>query len=650
MISSEDNNNVTSLNEGVTSMVQNLVALNLLRIISIPWEKQKAYECGIIDGDGKRIHTGSISQECKKHYTLIHKIAYNLKRLLNKVPGVGQKAITSYIGALLLLKEDSDFDHLSDEDRTLLSLFVHDQSAVMTDSALVSESVIIDESLAISLLPEDATVSTDAVGNLNIAPIRKFSLFDVDSDEFSRVRNNPFRKPRQRWKHLINPENINSPAIKKCWNNGDLVFLRDSMTGEVRAVSPKFVKNTTSHSIRTESTQNQTSSSFMDTNTTTHQKSFNDIMDLLVCEDSPSLFSLVDQEVDELFTENEQLFAALNELHSMGLTEDAEDESVFVEMAEQYDVDPIELRLAFNEERMLDETSYHDHSSAFDTDFFYIKKIKDMFLDYKSAVSALHRLIQKERQKGGPMKSIEFYAQKLDHMIAGKFNPKKLAALYRKEYTVESLVIQENGGRMITEKLNPEDDASVWIKDFIDSDAPQFDGKSKEKRKEMALAAWYAARRESGIEEAVLFHRTIMLDSLFEQFVSVSFDSREDRESFIKENDNVLDETNTKIYSKKHNKLLVSQDVLGECEFSVVSSTNVDPYDFHLESILIDEQRISDEEFDEILSSFLNTRLGDDFIDAMENDDEKAMIKIIDAEIDNDKKSKEIVKKILKNR
>jgi len=55
----------------------------------------------------------------------------------------------------------------------------------------------------------------------------------------------------------------------------------------------------------------------------------------------------------------------------------------------------------------------------------------------------------------------------------------------------------------VDEKLDPKDDAGVWIKDFIDSTDSKFEGKSKDERKEMALAAWYAARKEAGIKEDV---------------------------------------------------------------------------------------------------------------------------------------------------
>jgi len=52
----------------------------------------------------------------------------------------------------------------------------------------------------------------------------------------------------------------------------------------------------------------------------------------------------------------------------------------------------------------------------------------------------------------------------------------------------------------ISEKLKPSDDVSKWIEDFYDSDAPQFKGKDKEERREMAVAAWLEARREAGYD------------------------------------------------------------------------------------------------------------------------------------------------------
>jgi hypothetical protein len=45
----------------------------------------------------------------------------------------------------------------------------------------------------------------------------------------------------------------------------------------------------------------------------------------------------------------------------------------------------------------------------------------------------------------------------------------------------------------VEEKLSKSDDMGDWVKDFYKSDAPQFKGKSKEKRRQMAIAAKLSA-------------------------------------------------------------------------------------------------------------------------------------------------------------
>ena len=59
----------------------------------------------------------------------------------------------------------------------------------------------------------------------------------------------------------------------------------------------------------------------------------------------------------------------------------------------------------------------------------------------------------------------------------------------------------------LQEVLSKDAAAGDWIHDFVHSDNPKFDGKSKEKRKEMALAAYYAKQRneEVKLDEAAPF-------------------------------------------------------------------------------------------------------------------------------------------------
>lgn len=82
------------------------VAYRFLRILTTPWKDQDAFKFGIIDDNGKLLRKANTltTDEEKKSFTLLHRLVFNLKRILNKVPGVRTK-IGTYATALFLLKQ-----------------------------------------------------------------------------------------------------------------------------------------------------------------------------------------------------------------------------------------------------------------------------------------------------------------------------------------------------------------------------------------------------------------------------------------------------------------------------------------------------------------------------------------------------------------
>ena len=82
------------------------VAYRFLRILTTPWEAQPAYKLGIIDKDGKLLKrsTSLRTIDEKQAFTLLHRLVFNLKRILSKIPGVRTK-IGTYATALFLLKQ-----------------------------------------------------------------------------------------------------------------------------------------------------------------------------------------------------------------------------------------------------------------------------------------------------------------------------------------------------------------------------------------------------------------------------------------------------------------------------------------------------------------------------------------------------------------
>ena len=89
-----------------SAAVDLFVAYRFLRILTTAWEDQEAFKHGIIDKDGKLLRKANTltKSEEKASFTMLHRLVFNLKRILHKIPGVKTK-IGTYATALYLLKQ-----------------------------------------------------------------------------------------------------------------------------------------------------------------------------------------------------------------------------------------------------------------------------------------------------------------------------------------------------------------------------------------------------------------------------------------------------------------------------------------------------------------------------------------------------------------
>ena len=91
-----------------------------LKMLTTPFEQTDAFKLGIIDAQGKRIKSKKITtSEEKDSFTTFHRLVFNIKKLLEKVPG-GSSRIASYAAALFLLREkyeltDKSIDKILDK-------------------------------------------------------------------------------------------------------------------------------------------------------------------------------------------------------------------------------------------------------------------------------------------------------------------------------------------------------------------------------------------------------------------------------------------------------------------------------------------------------------------------------------------------------
>ena len=89
------------------------------RIISTlvtDWDKQPAFEHGIIDKKGKLLRRSSSlkPKDERDSFTIFHRLIFNLKRLIEKIPG-GSTKLGTYAAGLFLIKEEIDTERLLNE-------------------------------------------------------------------------------------------------------------------------------------------------------------------------------------------------------------------------------------------------------------------------------------------------------------------------------------------------------------------------------------------------------------------------------------------------------------------------------------------------------------------------------------------------------
>jgi hypothetical protein len=91
--------------------VDSIIAYRILTLLVTPFENTEAFRRGIIDAKGKELKKMSDlkSVEDRDAYTLLHRLVYRIKKIIEKVP-IDNKKIVSLAAAYSLIKEYSEIN------------------------------------------------------------------------------------------------------------------------------------------------------------------------------------------------------------------------------------------------------------------------------------------------------------------------------------------------------------------------------------------------------------------------------------------------------------------------------------------------------------------------------------------------------------
>lgn len=125
----------------MSQIVDNLIAYRVLTMLVKPFSETDAYRLGIIDNKGKNLIKPSSlrTTEEKSAYTFLHRLVFNMKKIINKLPG-GESKLKSVISAYFLIRE---YYEKNDRSTSMMEQKFHKLMA--TDAILAEESILIEK-------------------------------------------------------------------------------------------------------------------------------------------------------------------------------------------------------------------------------------------------------------------------------------------------------------------------------------------------------------------------------------------------------------------------------------------------------------------------------------------------------------------------
>lgn len=160
----------------MSRIVDNLVAYRILSMLVTPFEETSAFKLGIIDKTGKNLKKASSlkTTEEKDAYSYLHRLVFNMKKIINKLPG-GESKLKSLIAALFLVKEYYESGSRTTslmEERYVKIMEVLKNNVTLVEEEIIVKKFINEEGIA---NVTGAAVSTDQP-KIDKKNIKKYQL------------------------------------------------------------------------------------------------------------------------------------------------------------------------------------------------------------------------------------------------------------------------------------------------------------------------------------------------------------------------------------------------------------------------------------------------------------------------------------------
>ena len=138
----------------MSRFVDNVLAYRILSMLVKNFTETQAYKLGIIDDKGKNLKKPKTSAE-RDAYTYLHKLVFNMKKIINRLPG-GESKLKSVVTALFLIKE-----YYESGNRTTSLMEDRYKSLMDMDISLIEEEILVEKYM--KDIEEDAPTNATGV-------------------------------------------------------------------------------------------------------------------------------------------------------------------------------------------------------------------------------------------------------------------------------------------------------------------------------------------------------------------------------------------------------------------------------------------------------------------------------------------------------
>ena len=144
-----------------SAALDTIVAMRLLKLLTTPIEKSKAYKAGIVDKNGKKLRQPESSE--RNDYTFLDRFAFKIRHALTKSSDMQARRLLSFAAALALLREYKEEDDVV-EVGALLELYMQDEN-VQQNAKLLEHNT-----LSFRQFNEMMGVGGGAIAGIGIGP------------------------------------------------------------------------------------------------------------------------------------------------------------------------------------------------------------------------------------------------------------------------------------------------------------------------------------------------------------------------------------------------------------------------------------------------------------------------------------------------